>query len=157
MSPRSRRPAVTTERPVATWSCPECGRRFGRVGQGHECAPALTLEEYFATGPAHERPVFDAVWAHLSTLVDDDGAGVHLEPVSVGIFFKRRTTFAQLRPMTRWVALSFGLHRRLTTDRLSRKVVASGSRFHHVINLDEPSQVDDEVRAWLTEAFLDDA
>lgn len=116
----------------------------------------MTLEEYLATGPPHERPVFDAVWAHLSTLVDDEGNGVHLEPVSVGVFFKRSTTFAQLRPMTRWVALWFGLRRRLTTDRLSRKVVVSGSRFHHVVNLADPSQVDDELRGWLTEAFFAD-
>lgn len=138
------------------WVCPECGRRFGRVRQGHECAPAMTLEEYFATGPSHEHPVFDAVWAHLSTLVDDDGEGVHLEPVSVGIFFKRRTTFAQLRPMTRWVALWFGLERRLASDRLARKVVVSGSRFHHVVNLAGPSQVDAELKGWLTESFLAD-
>jgi Domain of unknown function (DUF5655) len=141
---------------MPSWICPECGRRFGRSHQGHECAPALSIEEYFTTGPPHERPVFEAVWAHLSTLADDDGEGVYLEPVSVGIFFKRRTTFAQLRPMTRWVALTFGLRRRLTTDRLSRKVMVTGSRYHHVVNLTDPSEVDDVVRGWLTEAFLDD-
>ena len=83
---------------------PSCGRRFARRGQGHECAPAMTLEEYFATGPAFERPVFEAVMAHL-----DDVGPVHVEPVSVGILLKRARTFAELRPMRRWVALSFTL------------------------------------------------
>ena len=69
---------------MAAWTCPSCGRRFARTGQGHECAPALTIEEYFSTGPPHERPVFDAVLAYARTL-----GPVHVEPVSVGIFLKR--------------------------------------------------------------------
>ena len=49
----------------------------------------MTLDDYFAAvqaGPsvARERPIFDAVLAHLETLGD-----VHVEPVSVGIFLKR--------------------------------------------------------------------
>lgn len=141
---------------MALWTCPECDRRFGRANQGHECAPAMTLEDYFSTGPERERPIFDAVWAHLSTLESDDGDDVYVEPVSVGIFFKGRSVFAQLRPMTKWVALSFNLDRRLTSNRLSRKVVAHGSRFYHVVNVEGPEQIDDQIIDWLTEAFLAD-
>lgn len=132
---------------MATWTCPECGRRFGAVGRSHDCAPALTVEEYFSTGPDHERPVFEVVHAHLATLCD-----VHVEPVSVGIFFKRGRTFAQLRPMTRWVALSFVLARTVSDSHIARKVQREGSRHHHVVNLRTPDDVDDTVRAWLTEA-----
>lgn len=133
------------------WTCPECGRRFGKVRQGHECAPALTIEEYFTTGPPHERPVYEAVRSHLDTLPD-----VYTEPVSVGIFFKRSRTFAQLRPMQRWVALGFILSRRLDHDRLPRKVVSEGNRYWHVVNLKSPDEVDDLIRDWLTEAYLSD-
>lgn len=80
------------------WTCPSCDRRFGRTGQGHDCAPAMSLEEYFSSGQPFERPIFDAVMAHLSGLGD-----VWVEPVSVGIFLKRGTTFAQLRTKVRWV------------------------------------------------------
>ncbi len=132
------------------WTCPDCGRRFGATGQGHECAPALGVEEYFSTGPAHERPVFEAVVAHLATLGD-----VHVEPVSVGVFFKRGRTFAQLRPMTRWVALSLVLPRVVEDRRIARKVQSQGSRHHHIVNLRGPQDVDDAVCAWLTEAFVD--
>ncbi len=141
---------------MSLWTCPDCHRRFGKRNQQHECAPAMELQEYFSTGPDRERPIFDAVWRHLSTLADDDGEGVYVEPLSVGIFFKGRTTFAQLRPMTRWVALSFNLDRRLHSDRLSRKVIAHSGRFHHVVNIAEPAEIDDEIRGWLTEAFFDD-
>jgi Domain of unknown function (DUF5655) len=111
----------------------------------------MTIEEYFSTGPPHERPVYEAVKAHLDTLDD-----VYTEPVSVGVFFKRSRTFAQLRPMQRWVALGFILPRRLESDRLSRKVSGEGNRFWHVVNLRMPDEVDDEIRSWLTEAYLSD-
>ena len=44
----------------------------------------MTLDEYFATGPDFERPVFEAVMAHLENV-----GPVHVEPVSVGILLKR--------------------------------------------------------------------
>ena len=54
----------------------------------------MSIDEYFSTGPPHERPVFEAVMAHV------DGLGpVHVEPVSVGIFLKHGRRFAELRPM----------------------------------------------------------
>jgi hypothetical protein len=133
---------------VTLWTCPACGRKFGRTGQGHECAPAITLEEYFSTGPEHERPICEAVIAFLETL-----GPLHVEPVSVGIFLKRSTTFAQLRPMTRWEALYFALPRKLSHPRLARKVYSSPARHHHVVNLHSPDDVDDVVRGWLAEAY----
>lgn len=110
----------------------------------------MSVEEYFSTGPAHERPVFDAVMAHL------DGVGpVHVEPVSVGIFLKRARTFAELRPMQQWVALSFSLPRRVQHPRIARKAIAQGARWYHVANLRGPGDLDDDIRRWLTEAYLD--
>ena len=106
---------------MSRWTCPDCSRQFGRCGQGHECAPALSLEEYLATGPPHERPVFEAVSAHLRELGD-----VYVEPVSVGVFFKVHTTFVQLRPMTRWVALMVALPQEVSDPRISRKPIEAG-------------------------------
>ena len=136
---------------MALWTCPECRRRFGRERQGHDCAPGLTLDEYFATGPPFERPVFEVVRAHLETV-----GTVYVEPVSVGVFFKRRRTVVQLRPMVRWVALGFVLGRRLESPRLARKVDGAGTHWWHVVNVRTPEEVDDELREWLTEAYLAD-
>ena len=76
---------------------------FGRTRQAHECAPAMTVEEYFSTGPPFERPVFDAVLAFLETL-----GPIHVEPVSVGVFLKTEAgSFVELRPLTKWVNLGY--------------------------------------------------
>jgi len=109
----------------------------------------MSLEEYFSTGPAHERPIFEAVMKHLETV-----GPVHVEPVSVGIFLKRAQSFAQLRPKDRWVAMSFSLPRKVEHERITRKVVPYHGRYHHVANLRSAEDLDERLRGWLTEAYL---
>jgi hypothetical protein len=130
------------------WTCPDCGRLFGRSGQSHDCAPGLSLEEYFATGPAHERPVYDAVMEHVATI-----GPVHGDIVSVGIFLKNPRKFAELRPKDRWVAVSFTLDRRARHRAVTRKVVEYGGRFWHTANVKDPTDVDDALCELLTEAY----
>ena len=110
----------------------------------------MTLKEYFSTGPPIEKPIFEVVKAHLDTL-----GPVHVEPVSVGIFFKQPRKFAELRPMQKWVALSFSLSRRVEHPLISRKPIAHGGRYYHVVNLRGPDDLDDQIRGWLSEAYLD--
>jgi hypothetical protein len=130
--------------------CPECGRQFGRNKQSHDCAPAMTLEDYFATGPERERPIFEAVMGAL------DGVGpVHVEPVSVGIFLKRGRRFAELRPAQRWVALSFSLRRRVDHATIVRKVIPYNGRYYHVANLRTPEDFDDTLASWVIESYMD--
>jgi len=109
----------------------------------------MSLREYFSTGPDRERPIFEAVMAHLETL-----GPVHVEPVSVGIFIKKSGSFIELRPMQRWVALSFSLPRRVNHSKIARKPITVGQRTFHVVNLRTPEDVDHDVRAWLTESYL---
>lgn len=130
------------------WTCPDCGRMFGRQKQSHDCAPGLTLEEYFSTGPAHERPVFEAVMQHVSSL-----GPVHADVVSVGIFLKNPRKFAELRPMQKWVAVWFALDRRAAHRTITRKVIEDGGRYWHIANVAEPGDIDDDLRELLTEAY----
>jgi hypothetical protein len=110
----------------------------------------MTLEEYFSTGPERERPIFEAVMEHLDTF-----GQFHVEPVSVGIFIKHSGSFVELRPMVKWVALSFPLSRTVMHPKIARRMRGSGSRTWHVVNLRGPDDVDDDVRAWLTESYLE--
>lgn len=108
----------------------------------------MSLDEYFSTGPPHERPVVDAVLDHVVSL-----GPVHIEPVSVGIFLKSPRKFAELRPMQRWVALSFPLRRRATHRTIVRKVMSYNGRFFHTANLAMPEDFDEDLRVLLTEAY----
>ena len=133
---------------MTSWECPDCRRRFARAKQGHECAPAITLDEYFASGPPHERPIFDAVYEFVKSL-----GPVHVEPVSVGIFLKKAGGWIELRPKTKWVALSFPFPRTIDNTRISRKPIEVGRFVWHVVNLRSPGEFDDVVKDWLTESY----
>ncbi|MEL7209134.1 MAG: DUF5655 domain-containing protein [Actinomycetota bacterium] len=116
------------------------------------CAPALSLDEYFATAAERERPIFDAVHHHLDALGPLD-----VDAVQIGILFKNGPVFAELRPKKKWVALSFMLPVKLSSSRFSRKVLragGNGSRYYHVVNVREAAEIDDVVLDWLTEAYL---
>ena len=92
---------------------PACGREFG-FRQAHVCVPPLSVDAYFAARPPYERPIFEAVRDHVTSL-----GPVIVEPVNIGILFKARRTFAELRPKTRWVGLTL------------RTGAAAGARAHH--------------------------
>ena len=141
---------MTKRATARAWTCPDCHRQFARAKQSHDCSPAMTIEEYFSTGPAHERPVFDAVMQRLG---DAGIHHVHVEPVSVGIFLKNPHKFAELRTMTRWTAISFSLRRRATHRTITRKVIPYGGRHYHVANVADPADVDDDLVALLVEAY----
>jgi len=135
---------------MPVWTCPDCGRQFGRNKQSHDCAPAMTLDAYFATAPPHERPIFDAVMERL------DGIGpIHVEPVSVGIFLKRGRRFAELRTMQKWVALSFSLRRQVHHPTIVRKVIPYNGRYYHVANLRTADDFDDQLANWIIESYED--
>ncbi|MBE0609972.1 MAG: hypothetical protein IH609_11355 [Dehalococcoidia bacterium] len=134
---------------METWSCPACGREFGKR-QAHVCAPAQPVDAYFSERPPVEREIFEAVREHLESL-----GPVIVEPVGVGILFKRKRTFVELRPMTRWVALSFGLNRRAEHARITRTTKTNTARTYHRVRLTSPADIDDAVREWLTESYIE--
>jgi hypothetical protein len=134
------------------WTCPECERRFGKKNQNHECSPGLSVAEYFESGPEFERPIFEAILAHLQSLDPE----VYFEPVQVGIFFKRRTRFLALRTMTKWVAVGFQLDHNLTNKRIARKVIENSGRYYHVVNVRSTAEVDDQLRNWLADSWASD-
>ena len=78
---------------------------------------------------------------------------VHADVVSVGIFLKNLHKFAELRPMHRWVALSFRLDRRASHRLITRKVIEHGGRYWHTANVAAPEELDESLRALLIEAY----
>ena len=144
------RPAPSSVKSVLmVWTCEACGREFG-TRQSHVCAPALSVDTYFAGRPPVEREIFEAVRDHLESL-----GPVIVEPVGVGILFKRRRTFVELRPKTRWVDLSIGLNYRREHPRITRTVKMSSGRAYHGIRITSPTDIDDTVREWLTESYVE--
>ena len=108
----------------------------------------MSLHEYLSTGPAYERAVVEAVLSFVHTL-----GPVHIEPVSVGVFVKKSGGWVQLRPKTKWVALSFPFPRAISDARMTRKPIDVGSWVFHVVNLRSPADFDETVKGWLSESY----
>ncbi len=137
------------KRSTERWTCPDCQRVFGKKNQSHlKCEPAISPDQYFAQARPFERPIFDAVYLRLGHL-----DGLIVDPIGVGILLKNGPMFAELRPKTKWTALGFSLGRKVNSGRLSRKVVSYGKKYFHVINIDDPTIIDQEIADWLIEAY----
>ncbi|MDX6390657.1 MAG: hypothetical protein QOJ73_1720 [Streptosporangiaceae bacterium] len=95
------------------------------------------------------RAVYDAIMAHLLDL-----GPVHEDAVGVGVFLKRDHKLAEVRPRSRDVSLALYLPRRVDHPRIGRVLGNSASRVVHLLLLREADDVDEQVRDWLTEAFL---
>ena len=140
---------------MVVWTCPECRRRFGAVGRNHMCEAGLTIEEFLVASPPFTRPVFERVHEHLVEVDRVSGEpSLIVDPLGTKVLFKNGPTFCILDVKTKWVAVGFSLRRRLESDRLSRKVADSGTKFHHVVNVSDPDQIDGEMTDWLTEAYF---
>ena len=131
------------------WTCDACGREFGKR-QSHVCAPALSVDDYFGARPRVEREIFEAVRDHLDSL----GPCI-VEPVGIGILFKTKRTFAELRPKSQWVDLSFGLNYRLQHPRITRTTKTNTARTYHGTRIRSAEDIDDVVRGWLTASYVE--
>jgi len=119
------------------------------------CQPGLTVEGFLEASPDFVGPVFQRVHDHLVTVdrQHDDGELI-VDPLSGKVLFKNGPTFCIVDVKKKWVAVGFVLRRRLDPSRLSRKVVDSGNKFFHVVNVDDVAMIDEEFEEWLTEAYF---
>lgn len=108
----------------------------------------MTVDECFAPWPPAYREIYDALVDFLSTLGD-----VHADAVTVGVFLKRGRTLAEVRPKARCLSLELALHRPIDHPRIARTIRVNADRTINVVKLTRPEEVDDDIRAWLAEAY----
>jgi Domain of unknown function (DUF5655) len=132
---------------MARWECPDCGREVGNRNQGHVCAPGVLLDEVFEGRPPVQRELYDVMLAHLESL-----GGVHADAVRVGVFWKTDRKLAEIRPMARALSVQLTLPREVDTP-ITRVLRASSEKFVHIIRVNDPDEIDDELLGWLTEAY----
>ena len=109
------------------WTCPDCGRRFGRKNQSHGCAPGQSVDDFFANRPAVLRRAFDAIARHLTKI-----GGVEVEAVTVCVMFKRSRSFAEVRARRDRLVLGFLLSRAVEHPRITRTLRLSAHRTAHL-------------------------
>ena len=129
------------------WRCPKCRRKFANVNQSHACG-RHSLDAHFDGKSPRIRAIYDAFVAELAAI-----GPVTILPEKTRIAFQVRMSFAQLTPRVKWVDGHVVLARRLEHPRF-RVVQTFSPRNHlHAFRLTDPAEVDDDVRAWLREAY----
>jgi hypothetical protein len=133
--------------PRPLWTCPRCGRWFANRNQPHACGP-LDLARHLDG----RDPTVVAIFRRLVALAEANGP-VTVLPERTRIAFQVRMSFAAVVLRRRWVDGHVVLARRLDHPRF-RRVESFSPRNHvHHFRLASLAEVDDEVAAWLAEAY----
>jgi len=114
----------------------------------------MTLDEFFA-GYEESRRIFDALHAAIEAL-----GPVEARVSKSQVAFRRRRPFAwawvparYLRGSPAPLVLTLSFDRRDGSPRWKEIVEPAPGRFTHHLELHAPSEIDDEVRDWLQEAW----
>ena len=130
------------------WTCPKCGRSFANRNQTHTCSN-VRLEEHFAG----RDPNVVATFRRLVAAAKKSGP-VKVLPEKTRIAFQVRMSYAAFTLRRHWIDGHVVLARRLENPRFQRIDFYSPLNQVHVFRLTDPRDVDEEVEAWLAEAYL---
>src|SRR6185436_13225031 len=130
------------------WRCPECRRVFANPRQSHACG-RYTLAAHFKGKPPEIRRLFDAVRAEIRRI-----GPVRVLPEKSRIAFQVRMSFAQVTPRRKWLDGHVVLARRLESPRFTKIQTFSPRNHLHAFRIRDLSEIDDEFRGWLEEAYL---
>jgi hypothetical protein len=130
------------------WQCPRCGRRFAAQNQTHACAALGSVDSHFAGADPQLRGVFDAIVASTTALGPFD-----ILAEKTRIAFHARMSFAAFSVRRHWLDGHIILARVVSSPRFRRVEIYSRSNVLHAFRLVQPAEVDDELRAWLAEAY----
>jgi Domain of unknown function (DUF5655) len=130
------------------WRCPKCSRQFANRNQEHSCGK-YTVEE-FLIGKGQEA---ESLYRAFEKLVLGLGP-VLLAPAKTRVGFQARMIFAAVNKLSRdKLQAHVVLARRLESSRFTKiETISARNHVHHFL-IETVDQLDDEVLAWLQEAY----
>ena len=130
------------------WTCPKCGRQFANVNQEHSCGD-YSVEAFLQGKGANAL----AMYRHFVALVEVCGP-VLFAPAKTRVGFQVRMIFAAVNKLTdKQLDAHVVLTRRLDSPRFRRIEALTPTCYVHHFRVHTPDELDDEVAAWLREAY----
>ena len=129
------------------WRCPTCGRPFANRNQSHACGVG-DLDALFARAEPSVRATFDRVVEAARRCGPLD-----VVPEKTRVALQVRMSFAAFQPRPRWLDGHVVLARELPSPRFRRIETFSARNVLHAFRLHAAAEVDEEVEAWLAEAY----
>jgi hypothetical protein len=130
------------------WTCPACGRTFANRKQPHACG-RHRLGEHLAG----RSPQVVELFERFRALVERCGP-VEVLPEKTRIAFHVRMSFAVVMLRRAWLDGHVVLARRYEHPRFRRIDSISPRNHVHHFRIRSPDELDDEVAAWIAEAYL---
>ncbi len=107
-----------------------------------------TVDALFAGKDQVVRATYDALLTMLREL------GIfRVEPKKTSIHLVNKTGFAGVHPRKSYMYLNVRTQRPLEGQRIVKREQVSTSRYHNEVKLETPSDIDEELRAWLKESY----
>jgi hypothetical protein len=128
------------------WQCPECKKLYQRAGQSHSCA-VVSLEDHF-----RNRPRARELFAALRTAIEEAGGSVRLSIAKTRIGLITSITFAAVMVRKDYLRGHILMRRRVDSPRFIRVDDGPPYWVHHFVIRTE-TDLDDEFRTWLSEAY----
>lgn len=142
MTPQS----LPTSRPL--WTCPKCDRKFVNPNTPHSCG-RYSVQQFLAG--KNEDAV--SLYEQFSALVQKCGA-VFIAPAKTRIGFQVRMIFAAVNKLSdEGLDAHVVLTRRLKSPRFRRIEMMTAKCYVHHFRIASKSELDEEVRNWLREAY----
>jgi Domain of unknown function (DUF5655) len=130
------------------WTCPVCGQRFVSRNLPHSCQ-IVGLDEFFAGSAPELRELFE-----LYAAAARENGPVTVNATKSRVALQVRMRFAGIqRPRKRYLLASFLRTTPLDSPRFTRVDYIPPYYYVHQLRLDEPSDIDAELRDWLAEAY----
>jgi hypothetical protein len=128
------------------WECPHCSRKFRNVGQWHSCVQVSV--------DAHLKGKSEAITAtyHRIVKILESSGDIRVTAVKGSISIAARSVFCTVKILMKSIRLEFLLPRMLENPRLDKVIPVSSVRFLHMMTLNGPNDVDEELIGWLQEA-----
>jgi hypothetical protein len=127
------------------WRCPQCGQTFVGRNMPHSCQ-VVPLDRHFE-GREQLRAVFDAFVAAA-----EQSGPVTINATKSRITLQVRMRFAGVEPRSDHLRAHLVLMRPIESGRLDIEHLPPRYYLHR-LRLRRPEDVDDELRAWLAEAY----
>ncbi len=110
--------------------------------------PSDPLENLFEQREPVVREIYDRLLKQVGSW-----KGVVASPKKTSIHLDRRTSFAGVHPKKKWLDLNIRLAEPLKNSRVAKSEQISKNRFHHLVRLHAPTDVDRELIGWLRTAY----
>ena len=134
--------------PRPLWTCLQCNRQFVTTNMPHSCGD-YSVEKFLAGKSPHAVSLYE----QFSAIIHECGP-VLVAPAKTRIGFQVRMIFAAVNKLNdRGLQAHVVLRRRLKSSRFLKIDTMTPRCYVHHFQIATLSELDDEVRSWLQEAY----